>query len=145
MADLSRSNIVVISRMAADDYRESTPGRMRFSAEFSGYAIKQKTAGKRLAWHHHEHDIAPLPDGSFPIEHLFKASPDIFWDILPAVVRQPRRTPGLRPLRSARAGNGSYLVRSVQPVVSRPRDLTATVATAGSIVLSASARVSTVK
>ncbi len=135
----------MIPRMAADDRRESTPGWMRFAAEITGYAIKQKNAGKRLAWHHHEHDFAPLPDGSFPIDHLFEASPDIFWEILPAVYVSQGAPPGLRPLDSARARNGWYLVRPVQPVVSRPRDLTATVATAGSIVLSASARVSTVK
>lgn len=81
MADILRAGTVVIPKLTVADHPQDTPGWMRFAAELAGYAIKLKTAGKRLAWHNRELEFAPLPDGSTPIEHLFEASPDILWEI----------------------------------------------------------------
>jgi sugar phosphate isomerase/epimerase len=34
--------------------------------------------GLRFAWHNHDFEFAPLPDGSYPIEHILSA--DLFWE-----------------------------------------------------------------
>jgi sugar phosphate isomerase/epimerase len=81
LADLLHAGLVVIPKLAPEEHPEDTPGWMRFAAELAGYAIKLKTAGKRLAWHNREREFTILPDGSRPIEHLFEASPDILWEI----------------------------------------------------------------
>lgn len=36
------------------------------------------SAGFRLAWHNHDFEFAPLPDGTFPIEHILGA--DLLWE-----------------------------------------------------------------
>lgn len=81
IADILRAGIVAIPKLGPDDHPEDTVGWMRLAAEIAGYAIKLKTGGKRLAWHNRERDFTTLPDGSYPIEHLFAASPDIFWEV----------------------------------------------------------------
>jgi len=81
MADTLHAGLVIIPDLGQGDYPADTPGWMRLGAELAGHAIKLKTAGKRMAWHNREQEFMRLPDGSRPIEHLFEASPDIFWEI----------------------------------------------------------------
>ena len=40
------------------------------------------TAGLRLAWHNHDFEYRPLPDGTRPIDHLFDAAgPNVGYEV----------------------------------------------------------------
>ena len=32
-----------------------------------------------FAWHNHSFEFAKLPDGSYPLDHIFAAAPDLQW------------------------------------------------------------------
>src|SRR5690606_25149672 len=52
-----------------------------------GSAQRLDKAGKRYtdgaftsAWHHHDVELKPLPDGSVPLAHILDAAPGIAWE-----------------------------------------------------------------
>ena len=57
---------------------ESAPQRRRRLARRRPQSRRRRRAGERrrprLAWHNHDFEYRPLPDGTRPIEHLFEAA-----------------------------------------------------------------------
>lgn len=47
--------------------------------EMRQHAATFQRAGMRFAWHNHGEELLPLPDGSFPIDHLL--GDDLLWEI----------------------------------------------------------------
>ncbi len=54
-------------------------GWTAMGAEMRGHAETFRAAGMRFAWHNHGDEVLPLPDGSFPIEHLL--GDNLLWEI----------------------------------------------------------------
>ncbi|HWL67794.1 MAG TPA: sugar phosphate isomerase/epimerase [Geminicoccus sp.] len=80
IAQALRLETVVIPFLQPGDRPSDTPGWMRIGAEVAGYATRLKSAGLGLAWHNHDFEMAQLPDGSRPMEHLLAASDDVLWE-----------------------------------------------------------------
>lgn len=80
IAEALSLEVLVIPWLPPDQRPRDTPGWMRVAAEIAGYAVKAKAAGYRLAWHNHDYELAVLPDGSRPMEHLLAADDDILWE-----------------------------------------------------------------
>ena len=80
IADTLELEVLVIPFLQPGDRPADVPGWMRVAAEIAGYAVKVKSAGKRLAWHNHDFEMLQLPDGSRPMEHLLAADDDVLWE-----------------------------------------------------------------
>ena len=63
--------------------RRSAPARSRagrkLGKELAGYQKKLAAHGIGLAWHNHSFEFAKLPDGSYPLDHIFAAAPGLQW------------------------------------------------------------------
>ncbi|MCR6672092.1 sugar phosphate isomerase/epimerase [Devosia ginsengisoli] len=74
---------VLIPPYVAVEERENTPDYWRGLGE--KLARGAETAGPhelKVAWHNHDFEYVPLPDGSKPIDHIFEAAgPDVWFEI----------------------------------------------------------------
>lgn len=63
--------------------RKATPAFWRGLGErLAQGAEAVKPHGLKVAWHNHDFEYAPLPDGSRPIDHIFEAGgPDVWFEI----------------------------------------------------------------
>lgn len=62
--------------------------RPRDAAGWRGFAERLARVGAAVtaqgyafAWHNHDFEFAPLPDGTLPMAHILAAAPDIGWEI----------------------------------------------------------------
>jgi sugar phosphate isomerase/epimerase len=51
-----------------------------FGRELNNIADRLSDKGLALAWHNHDYELAVLPDGSVPLEHILAAAPGLFWE-----------------------------------------------------------------
>ena len=52
----------------------------KFGAELGGYQKRLAAQGVYLAWHNHDFEFEKLADGSYPLDHMFEAAPDLLWE-----------------------------------------------------------------
>lgn len=53
-----------------DERGEGTAGWRAFGERLHVLAARLRAQGLRFAWHNHDFEFVPLPDGTFPIEHI---------------------------------------------------------------------------
>lgn len=72
----------------------ATDGWQRFGEHLAGIARRLRSRGFGFAWHNHDYEFRPLPDGSLPIQHIV-ADPavhlqiDVAWVALAGLDPQP--------------------------------------------------------
>lgn len=72
----------IICPMLPAAERPATAGGWRgFAEELEGYRQACESQGFRFAWHNHDYEFKPLPDGSIPMTHLLAAAPLLDWQI----------------------------------------------------------------
>jgi len=75
---------VVVPHIAADKRPIDAVGWKAIGARLTGHAAALAEKGLKLAWHNHDFEYRPLPDGTRPIDHLISSAgvffePDIGW------------------------------------------------------------------
>ena len=93
--------IVPAVRAGGAHQRRRRAGRSS-ATELAGYQKQLAAHGIDLAWHNHSFEFAKLPDGSYPLDHIFAAAPGLHWqaDIgWIAVGGRRSRPPGSRNTR----------------------------------------------
>jgi sugar phosphate isomerase/epimerase len=56
-------------------------GWRSFAERLARVGAAVNARGYEFAWHNHDFEFAPLPDGSTAMEHVLAAAPDIGWEI----------------------------------------------------------------
>lgn len=67
--------------LPAEQRPTDAAGWQAFGERLGKVGEKAKNAGYAFAWHNHDFEFKPLPDGSFPQKHILDAAPDIGWEI----------------------------------------------------------------
>ncbi len=65
----------------ADEREQDREGWQKVGRELSDYARRLKDQGIRFGWHNHAFEMAPLPDGSLPIEWILGEDSDVLWQV----------------------------------------------------------------
>jgi len=73
---------VLIPPYIAPDERQPTPDYYRaLGHKLATGAAAAAPHGLKVAWHNHDFEFLPLPDGSRPIDHIFAESGDAWFEI----------------------------------------------------------------
>jgi sugar phosphate isomerase/epimerase len=70
---------VIVPAVPTEERTNDAGGWKKLGKELSGYQKKLAAKGIGFAWHNHDFEFRKLPDGSFPIDHMFKAAPGLDW------------------------------------------------------------------
>ncbi len=70
---------MVVSWLPPDQRPADAVGWTALGEEVEHLAEAAEAAGLALAWHTHDFEFAPLPDGSRPLDRLFAAAPHLGW------------------------------------------------------------------
>jgi sugar phosphate isomerase/epimerase len=70
---------VIVPAIPQEERSNSAEGWTRLGKELSGYQKALTVQGVGLAWHNHSFEFAKLPDGSYPLDHMFAAAPGLHW------------------------------------------------------------------
>lgn len=70
---------LIVPAVPQDERTNDAAGWTRLGNELAGYQKKIAAHGIALAWHNHSFEFAKLPDGSYPLDHIFAAAPDLHW------------------------------------------------------------------
>jgi sugar phosphate isomerase/epimerase len=73
-------SIIVLPWLNPDQRPTDGAGWTAFGKELQGFAAKLKAKGLRLAWHNHDFEMRPLPDGKIPLDLILSAAPDLLWE-----------------------------------------------------------------
>lgn len=71
----------VIPFLSADQRPTDAPGWAALGARVARAGAPLRAAGLALAWHNHDFELRPLPDGSAPFNHLLAADPDLLVEL----------------------------------------------------------------
>lgn len=89
VAEIARKfgmSLVVIPWINPEDRPTTVEGWQAIGARLANYTEEMKQRGLTFAYHNHEFEMAPLPDGSYPIEHLLGDTvpfePDVAWIVV---------------------------------------------------------------
>jgi sugar phosphate isomerase/epimerase len=78
--------LVVIPWINPEDRPATVEGWQAIGARLANYTNEMKARGLTFAYHNHEFEMAPLADGSYPIEHLLgdivPFEPDLAWIVV---------------------------------------------------------------
>lgn len=81
IADALGVQLMVCPYIAADQRPDSAEAWRAFGERLERVCEAAKLAGFDFAWHNHNFEFGPLPDGSLPMTHILAAAPDIGWEI----------------------------------------------------------------
>lgn len=81
IADTLGVRLLVCPYLAAELRPTDTAGWRAFGDRLGAVGKKAKAAGYDFAWHNHDFEFKPLPDGSLPQAHILSAAPDIGWEM----------------------------------------------------------------
>lgn len=70
---------LIVPAVPQEERTNDAAGWKKLGAELAGYQRKLAAHGLGLAWHNHSFEFARLPDGSYPLDHIFAAAPDLHW------------------------------------------------------------------
>jgi sugar phosphate isomerase/epimerase len=70
---------VIVPAVPTEERTADAAGWKKLGKELAGYRKKLAAKGIGLAWHNHDFEFAKLPDGSYPLDHIFKAAPGLHW------------------------------------------------------------------
>ena len=73
--------MIICPHIAAEHRPASADGWRGFAERLAKVGAAVNAKGHAFAWHNHDFEFAPLPDGSTPMEHILAAAPDIGWEI----------------------------------------------------------------
>jgi sugar phosphate isomerase/epimerase len=73
--------LLICPYVAADRRPGDAAGWAAFGRRLAAIDARAKAAGFDFAWHNHDFEFAPLPDGSTPQEHILSAAPETGWEI----------------------------------------------------------------
>jgi sugar phosphate isomerase/epimerase len=72
--------ILVLPWLNPDERPTDAAGWSAFGRELQDFATRLKAKGLRLAWHNHDFEMRPLPDGRIPLDLILAAAPDVLWE-----------------------------------------------------------------
>ncbi|MGH6925959.1 MAG: sugar phosphate isomerase/epimerase family protein [Propylenella sp.] len=72
---------IVVPAVPNEERTQGAAGWDKLGKELAGYAQKLAAHGVALAWHNHSFEFAKLPDGSYPLDHIFAAAPGLHWQV----------------------------------------------------------------
>jgi sugar phosphate isomerase/epimerase len=78
IADRFGMEIVVVPYLGAEDRPRDAVGWAAFGQRLAKAGVPVRDQGLRFAWHNHDFEFKPLPDGSHPIEHILV--PGVLWE-----------------------------------------------------------------
>ena len=70
---------VIVPAVPQEERTQGAAGWDKLGKELSGYQKKLAAHGIGLAWHNHNFEFSKLPDGSYPLDHIFAAAPGLHW------------------------------------------------------------------
>jgi sugar phosphate isomerase/epimerase len=70
---------LVVPAVPNEERTQAAAGWTKLGKELDGYQKKLAAHGIGLAWHNHSFEFARLPDGSYPLDHIFAAAPSLHW------------------------------------------------------------------
>jgi sugar phosphate isomerase/epimerase len=73
--------VIVCPWLPAEKRPTDAAGWRALGERLAAIGSAVKAAGLGFAWHNHDFEFAPLPDGSFPMEHLLAAAPELDWEL----------------------------------------------------------------
>jgi len=71
---------LIVPAVPQEERSASADGWTELGKELAGYQKQLAAHGIALAWHNHSFEFARLPDGSYPLDHIFAAAPDLHWE-----------------------------------------------------------------
>jgi len=71
--------VVIVPAVPNEERKSDAAGWEKLGKELSGYQKKLAEKGIDFAWHNHAFEFAKLPDGSYPLDHIFSAAPGLLW------------------------------------------------------------------
>ncbi|WP_315925698.1 sugar phosphate isomerase/epimerase [Mesorhizobium sp. SP-1A] len=81
VADALGVGLLVCPYLEPDARPADGAGWRGFGERLAKAGEAAQKAGYGFAWHNHDFEFKPLPDGSMPLEHILSAAPDIGWEI----------------------------------------------------------------
>ena len=72
---------LIVPAVAQEERTNDVAGWKKLGAELAGHQKKLAAHGIDLAWHNHAFEFAKLPDGTYPLDHIFTAAPDLHWQV----------------------------------------------------------------
>jgi sugar phosphate isomerase/epimerase len=111
--------MIICPHIAAELRPRDAAGWRGFAERLAKVGAAVNAQGHAFAWHNHDFEFAPLPDGSTPMEHILAAAPDIGWEIdvawvirggadpRPWIDRERRRIVAVHVKDIARPGQGA--------------------------------------
>src|SRR4051794_6875781 len=73
--------LIACPHIAADLRPTDAAGWKAFGGRLGKVGDKANAAGFDFAWHNHDFEFKPLPDGSHPQRHILDAAPSIGWEM----------------------------------------------------------------
>jgi sugar phosphate isomerase/epimerase len=70
---------LIVPAVAQEERTNDAAGWKKLGTELAGYQKKLAAHGIGFAWHNHAFEFAKLPDGSYPLDHIFAAAPGLHW------------------------------------------------------------------
>ena len=70
---------IIVPAVPQEERTQGAAGWDKLGKELAGYQKKLAEHGIGLAWHNHNFEFAKLPDGSYPLDHIFAAAPGLNW------------------------------------------------------------------
>ena len=71
--------VIIVPAVPTEERTSDAAGWQKLGEELSAYQKKLKAKGIDFAWHNHAFEFAKLPDGSYPLDHIFAAAPGLLW------------------------------------------------------------------
>ncbi|HSS02864.1 MAG TPA: sugar phosphate isomerase/epimerase [Kofleriaceae bacterium] len=81
IAEALGMTMIICPHIAADRRPRDAAGWRSFGERLGRVGASVTALGHAFAWHNHDFEFAPLPDGSTPMEHILAGAPEIGWEI----------------------------------------------------------------
>lgn len=92
IADVLGIELLVCPWLDEPERPRDAAGWQAFGRRLGAIGEKAERVGLDFAWHNHDFEFMPLPDGSLPQNHILDAAPNIGWEIDVAWWFAPERT-----------------------------------------------------
>jgi sugar phosphate isomerase/epimerase len=69
----------IVPAVPTEERTNSAEGWTKLGEELDGYQKALAEGGIDLSWHNHSFEFDRLPDGTYPLDHIFGAAPELHW------------------------------------------------------------------